>query len=559
MTVGGLGLFSLLFLLVSALFSWQIGCHVHQTTINLLVITSIGSKDMASYIKNMKTFQSTTVKFAINCYDTVEVCERLPVYYHENKLEHLIFLSKRYKGAKTFFWKKEFSPEIVAAFDYIWFLDADLEFGLNSFPLTNYLAIANSMNASIFQPSMKNDSRNYFLPNDGIDVTCRVEVMTPFFSKNMWAIFYDKMLSKMNDKVVHKSSWGPDEFWCSLAIKYRERNGIGNSPCLIISKYPIMHLDTKSFKKNRNTRVSTVAKWHQLAEKLQISSGRAEFMNNSCYDNIPDIRHQLGPKETDAIVKHNRISIHSSEQPDNRTSTIESDSWKVRAADIYDLHRQQNISTVLELSKKWNNFTIFPFIKPFELFLKLKDVYDLSDNELQLTSQYVHALQIFQAMKRDNITDTNLLFLGLMHDIGKVLTLKPIAMPQHYVMCSTFPVSQPMSGLCYPPNSDTLDPIDISKRLVTSWNHDEFGYQKLKSYVPENIAWVIRHHSLSALLKGELSCQFTPKERKYNKLLRQLWHYDHRSKSRTDLSYLNINLQEVQKTIEIYLPKYITF
>ncbi|CAF4902967.1 unnamed protein product, partial [Rotaria magnacalcarata] len=36
---------------------------------------------------------------------------------------------------------------------------------------------------------------------------------------------------------------------------------------------------------------------------------------------------------------------------------------------------------------------------------------------------------------------------------------------------------------------------------ITTWNHDEFGFQKLRRYLPPDMAWVIRYHSLSPLLK----------------------------------------------------------
>jgi hypothetical protein len=76
---------------------------------------------------------------------------------------------------------------------------------------------------------------------------------------------------------------------------------------------------------------------------------------------------------------------------------------------------------------------------------------------------------------------------ALLHDLGKALTL--FGEEDSNVDCMNRCV-QPL------PEAGGLDALEIP------WNHDDFGYQKLKPYVPQRIADVMRVHSLRELPYG---------------------------------------------------------
>lgn len=145
-------------------------------------------------------------------------------------------------------------------------------------------------------------------------------------------------------------------------------------------------------------------------------------------------------------------------------------------------------------------------------------------------------------MKADNITWKKALFLGLMHDFGKILLL--FGVEESNVCCSNKVLKSGTPG-------KGLD------QVIVNWNHDEFGYQKLRRYIPPDMAWVIRYHSFSALLRGELDEYLTVDERSWFPLLRLLWKYDHMYKSPDHIPI--VDLHEVQDIILSFLPPQILF
>jgi len=156
--------------------------------------------------------------------------------------------------------------------------------------------------------------------------------------------------------------------------------------------------------------------------------------------------------------------------------------WLSRTYSIYETNRLQDRQARNLLAEKWNNTILYGEIDPWDLFLELGKVIDFTDNKLIGTSQYFHALRTFHSMLEDGVRDESLLFLALMHDIGKVLVL--FGEEQHNVMCSTFIIDSPDGNF---------------ENLAISWNHDEFAYQKFKSYLDQPTLWAIRYHSLNEL------------------------------------------------------------
>jgi inositol oxygenase len=137
----------------------------------------------------------------------------------------------------------------------------------------------------------------------------------------------------------------------------------------------------------------------------------------------------------------------------------------------------------------------------------LNTLVDDSDPDTDL-SQIEHNLQAAEAIRKDGHPRWMVL-TGLLHDLGKVLCL--YGEPQWAVVGDTFPVGcawsnqivfseffrdNPDAGVpryqtrlgVYEPGCG-LDNVDLS------WGHDEYLYQVMKDYLPEEGLYMIRYHS----------------------------------------------------------------
>jgi inositol oxygenase len=137
----------------------------------------------------------------------------------------------------------------------------------------------------------------------------------------------------------------------------------------------------------------------------------------------------------------------------------------------------------------------------------LNTLVDDSDPDTDL-SQIEHLLQTAESIRRDGHPRWFIL-TGLIHDLGKILCLWDE--PQWAVVGDTFPVGCAWSDrIVYPdffranpdaavPEYQTrlgvyteacgLDAVDIS------WGHDEYLYNVVKDYLPEEGLYMIRYHS----------------------------------------------------------------
>ena len=137
----------------------------------------------------------------------------------------------------------------------------------------------------------------------------------------------------------------------------------------------------------------------------------------------------------------------------------------------------------------------------------LNTLVDDSDPDTDL-SQIEHNLQTAEAIRKDGHPRWMVL-TGLLHDLGKVLCL--YGEPQWAVVGDTFPVGCAWSGkIVFPeffkdnPDSQVpeyqtrvgvyeegcgLDNVDLS------WGHDEYLYQVMKDYLPQEGLYMIRYHS----------------------------------------------------------------
>jgi inositol oxygenase len=140
----------------------------------------------------------------------------------------------------------------------------------------------------------------------------------------------------------------------------------------------------------------------------------------------------------------------------------------------------------------------------------LNTLVDDSDPDTSLT-QIEHLIQVAEAIRRDGHPRWFIL-TGLIHDLGKILCL--FGEPQWAVVGDTFPVGCRFSETIVFPeffaeNPDSQVPQYRTKlgiyeegcgldRVHLSWGHDEYLYQVVKNYLPEEGLAMIRYHSFYA-------------------------------------------------------------
>src|SRR6266566_359659 len=137
----------------------------------------------------------------------------------------------------------------------------------------------------------------------------------------------------------------------------------------------------------------------------------------------------------------------------------------------------------------------------------LNTLVDDSDPDTDL-SQLDHLLQTAEQIRHDGYPRWFIL-TGLIHDLGKILCLYDE--PQWAVVGDTFPVGCAWSDRIVFPEFFKDNPDSRVPRYQTrlgvyeegcgldhvdlSWGHDEYLYQVMKDYLPEEGLYMIRYHS----------------------------------------------------------------
>jgi inositol oxygenase len=169
-------------------------------------------------------------------------------------------------------------------------------------------------------------------------------------------------------------------------------------------------------------------------------------------------------------------------------------------------HTCQTFDFVQQKRKEYLGFTKneMPVWEAFEF---LNQLVDDSDPDTDL-SQFQHLLQTSETIRADGHPDWMVL-TGLLHDMGKVLCL--FGEPQWAVVGDTFPVGCAYSDKIvyhefFTANPDYHNPLYNTRlgvykegcglRNVTmSWGHDEYVYNMVKDYLPEEGLYMLRYHS----------------------------------------------------------------
>ena len=204
-----------------------------------------------------------------------------------------------------------------------------------------------------------------------------------------------------------------------------------------------------------------------------------------------------------------------------------------------DYQNSNRAKTVREFYKLNHQYQSFEFVsKKEDRFLKfserkmsiwdavefLNTLVDDSDPDIEL-DQLQHLLQTSEAIRSDGHPDWFVL-TGFLHDVGKVLCL--FGEPQWAVVGDTFPVGCSFSKSIvhseyFLLNPDSSNPNYNTKygiykencgldNVKMSWGHDEYLYQIVKNYLPQESLYMIRYHSFYA----------QHKENAYNHLLNEL-------------------------------------
>ncbi len=140
----------------------------------------------------------------------------------------------------------------------------------------------------------------------------------------------------------------------------------------------------------------------------------------------------------------------------------------------------------------------------------LNTLVDDSDPDTDL-SQIEHLMQTAEAIRADGHPRWFVL-TGLIHDLGKILCL--FGEPQWAVVGDTFPVGCAFSEKVVFPEFFSENPDSKVENYQTpsgiykekaglenvhlSWGHDEYLYQVVKDYLPEEAGYMIRYHSFYA-------------------------------------------------------------
>jgi len=150
-----------------------------------------------------------------------------------------------------------------------------------------------------------------------------------------------------------------------------------------------------------------------------------------------------------------------------------------RAGEIAERHRRQTIEDVRALKAKYESPILGKF-RVWDLIEKLGLCVDPSDPALQCTSQYMHVCQVISAMEADGVNDERLLLIALLHDVGKVAMLQG---------------EEPEDIVCFIAPLEGVEGAGLDN-TVFQFGHDEIAYSRFKDHVDEDVAWVLRYHSM---------------------------------------------------------------
>ena len=222
-----------------------------------------------------------------------------------------------------------------------------------------------------------------------------------------------------------------------------------------------------------------------------------------------------------------------------RSAAEDQAGFRARSAPILERHNAQDAQQVEALRRTYAK-PVLGKVRVWELIERLGSCVDPTDERLFCASQQVHVLQILEAMEADGTATPDMVLVALIHDLGKVLL--SLGEDPANVVCMTRAVGEGADGVG----------LDHS---MLQWNHDEFAYQRLRDHVPEDLAWLIRYHSID--VEGVSNVMDARDLERTERLLLTFAHYDHATKSPYHLP--SVTLASYRDVIEEAFPHRIRF
>lgn len=178
-------------------------------------------------------------------------------------------------------------------------------------------------------------------------------------------------------------------------------------------------------------------------------------------------------------------------------------------------HENQTVAYVDEMTSKFCNFDKMK-MSIWEAMTKLEELVDMSDPDFH-SQQSMHAYLTAESLRKRFPEEDWLHLVGLLHDMGKVLSLPAFGLPQWAVVGDTFPVgvahaeeivhfplfagNEDNSNTAYNTSYGIYQPHCGLDNLKMSWGHDEYLYRwalKNDTALPPMALKVIRFHSFYA-------------------------------------------------------------
>lgn len=260
------------------------------------------------------------------------------------------------------------------------------------------------------------------------------------------------------------------------------------------------------------------------------------------------------------LVQHPKVdlsgSIHLS--PDgSRWSLKEISTY---ASYVYQLHNAKTVADREALQKQWSNTTLHGRVNLWDLLQLLHFTVDHTDMLLKYTSQLVHCIQAYEMVlatdfpqpEYDASYKRDMAITALVHDVGKLLSVYGEHDSNVDCMNKVIPDSY-------------VDQVGL-EYINVMWNHDEFGYQKLRGMqrLPERVLGAIRFHSLREVTSPSRHVSRAEADAFYAHLtqhekdhvlpfVRHFRHFDQASKRRTDLIPA-VNLDGLFDIMDDYFP-----
>ena len=157
------------------------------------------------------------------------------------------------------------------------------------------------------------------------------------------------------------------------------------------------------------------------------------------------------------------------------------DEFKERAFAIMRRARLQTREDGIALKKKYEQ-PIFGEIAVERLLELQAQIIDPTNTLMFTGSQLTHTLQVLESMERDGINDREFLAITLIHDLGKVAVLQGEKW-ENLEGGGKVPIGENTPGSGF-------------ENCNFIWDHSDVVHARFRPYVSEDMAWILRWHSI---------------------------------------------------------------